>query len=86
MSTGSSKNHLTFGWGIHRCAGAYLAQVELRILAQVMLEQPPFRLGGEPEFSHMAGGGTFMGLRSLPITFEPETADGSDDAIEPIHR
>lgn len=65
------KHHLTFGWGIHRCAGAYLAQVELRILAQVMLDQPPFRLSGEPQFSHMAGGGTFMGPRSLPISFTP---------------
>jgi cytochrome P450 len=65
------KNHLTFGWGIHRCAGAYLAQVELRVLAQIILEQPFFRLSGEPQFSHLAGGGTFMGLRSLPIVFTP---------------
>lgn len=78
------KNHLTFGWGIHRCAGAYLAQVELRILAQVILEQPPFRLGGEPQFSHMAGGGTFMGLRSLPIVFAVREPDGACDAIGPF--
>jgi len=70
------KNHLTFGWGIHRCAGAYLAQIELRILAQAMLDQPRFALGGAPQFSHMAGGGTFMGLRNLPIVF---TRSGHDD-------
>lgn len=68
------KNHLTFGWGIHRCAGAHLAQVELRILTETMLDQPAFRLAGEPQFTHMAGGGTFMGLRSLPLTFEAHAA------------
>jgi cytochrome P450 len=63
------KNHLTFGWGIHRCAGAHLAQTELRLLAETLLDRPPITLDGEAQFTHMRGGGTFMGLAYLPIRF-----------------
>jgi cytochrome P450 len=64
--------HLTFGWGIHRCAGAYLAQVELRVMADVLLDHPPFEIDGQVDFGHAAGGGTFMGLKALPIRFQTQ--------------
>jgi cytochrome P450 len=64
-----NNRHLSFGWGIHRCAGANLAQVELRLIADRLLDAQPFELAGAAEFGHMANGGTFVGLRSLPIRF-----------------
>ena len=64
-----ANRHLSFGWGIHRCPGAYLAQVELRHLTDQLLDGPPFELGGDVVFGHMESGGTFLGIRSLPIRF-----------------
>ena len=64
-----ANRHLSFGWGIHRCPGAHLAQVELRHLADRLLDGPPFELSGEVVFGHMESGGTFLGIRSLPIRF-----------------
>ena len=64
-----ANRHLSFGWGIHRCPGAYLAQVELRHIAEQMLDGPPFELAGDVMFGHMESGGTFLGIRSLPIRF-----------------
>ena len=64
-----ANRHLSFGWGIHRCPGAHLAQVELRHLAERLLDGPPFELAGDVVFGHMESGGTFLGIRSLPIRF-----------------
>jgi cytochrome P450 len=62
-----ANRHLSFGWGIHRCAGAHLAQVELRHLTEQLLDAAPFELDGDVVFGHMESGGTFLGMRSLPI-------------------
>ena len=64
-----ANRHLSFGWGIHRCPGAYLAQVELRHLADRLLDGPPFELDGDVVFGHMESGGTFLRIRTLPIRF-----------------
>ncbi len=64
-----ANRHLSFGWGIHRCAGAHLAQVELRCITDRLLDAAPFELAGEVQFGHMMSGGTFVGIRSLPIRF-----------------
>ena len=64
-----ANRHLSFGWGAHRCPGAHLAQVELRHLVDRLLDGPPFELAGDVVFGPMDSGGTFLGIRSLPIRF-----------------
>jgi cytochrome P450 len=60
--------HLSFGWGIHRCVGAPLANAELRMLCEELLRHGPFVLAGPPEPSPLEGG-HHMGWHRLPIAF-----------------
>lgn len=60
--------HVTFGWGIHRCVGAPLAQTELRFLARELVEHGPFRLAGDVEPAPLEGG-HHMGFKRLPLAF-----------------
>ena len=64
------RQHLSFGWGIHQCAGAPVARMEMRVLLDVLRGLPPFELDGEAEFSHLEGG-HHMGPRRLPVRFLP---------------
>jgi cytochrome P450 len=61
----NAREHLTFGFGIHRCLGAELARCELQLaLGQVVERLGGLRLGGEP-VPH--GFDRWRGLRSLPL-------------------
>ncbi len=63
--------HMTFGVGAHRCLGAPLARVELRIvLEQVFARLPDFRvdLDGVVEADSI---GIVFGRRKVPIRFTP---------------
>ena len=60
--------HVSFGWGIHRCVGAPLAQAELRMLAGELLAQGDFELAG-PVGPAVLEGGHHMGFKSLPLRF-----------------
>jgi cytochrome P450 len=60
--------HVTFGWGIHRCVGAPLAQAELRMLVLELLRHGEFELAGEVGPAVLEGG-HHMGFKSLPIRF-----------------
>lgn len=60
--------HLAFGWGIHRCVGAPLAQTELRLLAEELLAHGRFELTASPTPGRLEGG-HHMGWRRLPIAF-----------------
>ncbi|MBS1888555.1 MAG: cytochrome P450 [Actinobacteria bacterium] len=62
------RGHLAFGAGIHHCAGAFLARLELRTITDLLAALPAFHLDGEPVFSGLEGG-HHMGPRSLPIAF-----------------
>lgn len=61
--------HLAFGWGIHRCVGAFLAQTELRLLIEEMLGHGIFRLTGKPVPAALEGG-HHMGFAAVPIRYE----------------
>lgn len=61
--------HVSFGWGIHRCIGAPLAQVELRLLVSEIMRHGRLVLAGEPQFKSLEGG-YHAGVSSLPLGFE----------------
>lgn len=62
--------HLGFGWGVHRCVGAPLAQVELEILADTMLRSCTFGLGSVPALGLPTAFGNFLGYDELMIQVE----------------
>ncbi len=65
-----ASGHLAFGHGIHRCIGAELARMELRIVLPKLLQRfPDLRLAvpeSELEFRQLS---FVFGIASLPVTF-----------------
>jgi len=64
--------HLGFGHGVHYCLGASLAQLELRVMLEELLDRfDAIELTGEPEwvrsFKH-------TGIRHLPVRLRPTGA------------
>lgn len=58
--------HLSFGWGIHRCVGSFLAQTELRLLTETLLQAGTLAPDGPPAVGPLEGG-HHMGFRTLPL-------------------
>jgi cytochrome P450 len=62
--------HLSFGHGIHQCAGMHLARMEMRVaIEEVITRIPDFRLVEDVE--PVAIGGVAWSLRRLPVSFTP---------------
>ena len=62
--------HLSFGSGAHRCVGAHLARVELRIAFEEIHERlPDYELAGTPVFHPSQT----RGALAMPISFTPGT-------------
>jgi cytochrome P450 len=60
--------HVTFGAGIHRCAGSNLARMELRVALQEFLARiPDFSLADGAEVTW--SGGQVRGPRSVPVVW-----------------
>ncbi len=62
--------HLAFGWGLHRCVGAFLATLELRLLGEE-LARYELAVAAEPEPPVPTAGGSFMGFERLDLTITP---------------
>ena len=63
--------HLAYGWGIHRCVGAFLAEVELRILVEELLRYE-LTLHAEPTFLPTTFG-AFLSIDQLHVSLRPRT-------------
>jgi cytochrome P450 len=63
------RKHLSFGYGVHRCMGSHLAELQLKILWEEILERfETVEVVGEPERSLS----TFVrGYTSLPVRLHP---------------
>jgi len=60
-----SRQHLSFGFGIHRCMGNRLAEMQLRILWEEILDQfAHIELVGQPEY---VNSNFVKGYSSLPV-------------------
>jgi cytochrome P450 len=62
--------HLAFGHGVHRCAGAELARLELRIIFPALLRRFPDLALAVPEEKLSWRGLSFVyGVEELPVSF-----------------
>ena len=63
------RNHLSFGFGIHRCMGNRLAEMQLRVLWEELLQRfDRIEVVGEPERVHS---NFVMGYTRLPVVLHP---------------
>jgi cytochrome P450 len=59
------RQHLSFGFGIHRCVGNRLAELQLTILwEEIMKRFPVIELMGEPQRIYSS---TIHGIASMPV-------------------
>ena len=71
----NGRNHLSFGIGVHRCMGARLAELQLRILWEELLERfEDIAVVEEPEFaqSNFVRGYTKMMVVLTPLGHKPQ--------------
>jgi len=63
--------HLSFGAGVHRCAGAHLARLmSVTMLREILERMPDYRLQ-EEGLAPYATNGVNAGWRAIPVTFTP---------------
>lgn len=65
--------HLSFGYGVHRCVGAYLAKAELVEVVRAVLRRIPDFVVDRGEATHRETIPLVNGWTSLPIRFTPGT-------------
>ena len=59
------REHLSFGFGIHRCLGNRLAELQLRVLwEEIMARYPNIEVVGEPE---RVSSVLFRAIQELPV-------------------
>ena len=64
----NARRHLSFGFGVHRCVGARLAELQLQILIEEMLERRmTVRVTGTPEYVAQS---FVHGYTRLPVTID----------------
>jgi cytochrome P450 len=63
--------HMAFGFGVHRCLGARLAQMELRVVVEELFRRLPDLTLACDEPAYEFGMGNYAFIPSLPVTFTP---------------
>lgn len=66
--TRDARDHLAFGHGVHACAGAALARIEMEALLRAIIEQVGTLDAGAPTG---ANNNTLYGFARLPLSLEP---------------
>ena len=62
-----ARHHLSFGFGIHRCMGNRLAEMQLRVLwEEIMQRFSRVEVTGNPEYVPSS---FVHGIRELPVVF-----------------
>jgi cytochrome P450/ferredoxin-NADP reductase len=75
--------HIAMGQGIHRCVGAALARVQLRVAVEELLSMTDdFVVTGEPAFSPWS----HLGPSKLPVRFVPRSVNASTTTIRGGHK
>jgi cytochrome P450 len=68
----NARDHLTFGWGIHRCLGAPLAKLEIHTaIEQLLLSLPDLRIADAPRLQPYD---RLRGLERLALAWTPQAA------------
>lgn len=63
-------HHLTFGFGVHRCVGAPLARLELRVMLETLVRRlPSLRLAVPAEEVEWVTDRLIRGVRTLPVAW-----------------
>ena len=69
----NNSKHLSFGFGMHRCLGAFLAPVEMAtLLAEVLRRLPDYRIDRD-RVQHYSSIPLVNGYIAMPATFTPGT-------------
>lgn len=64
--------HVAFGWGVHRCLGANLARLEIRVMLEELLARwDAIEIAGPPEWTR---DNRLFGLKHLPVRFRQREA------------
>ncbi|OYU15559.1 MAG: cytochrome P450 [Alphaproteobacteria bacterium PA4] len=64
----NARRHLAFGFGVHRCVGARLAELQLQVLFEEMLKRKmTVRVVGEPDYVPQS---FVHGYRKLPVVID----------------
>jgi cytochrome P450 len=59
------RHHLSFGFGIHRCVGNRLAEMQIRVLwEEILSRNMAFELAGEAERTHS---NVIHGITTMPV-------------------
>jgi len=74
---GDESSHITFGHGVHRCAGAHLARLEIHITLREWLARiPDFELSQGAELRCYSG--IVGSMEALPLVWDPSTTAKTD--------
>ncbi len=79
----SPNRHVSFGSGIHLCAGAALARIECEIAFRSIFEYLPALEIASPEIEWNQNFG-FRGPRALPVTFSPRSRQLAAKPIQEV--
>ncbi|MBT4161900.1 MAG: cytochrome P450 [Gammaproteobacteria bacterium] len=68
IDRGNPRHHTAFGYGVHRCVGNRLAEMQLRVIWEEIMERfPRVEVTGEPQY---LASSFIHGIRDLPVTLK----------------